>query len=565
MNPRARGSSNIQWINRKDMSARTEDGVSLCQRALQIITELCLAGHVNREKCADIFPTESNIPGKRSSDISVSLLAVLVGFCGLALLVVSLFVFWKLCWPIWRSKAISSHSETVSQGVLPEAPAPAPLVPPSLPERQGLQAEKQEKKEEEEEEQRRKVPEVKVNGCRSVKSLEAAMKISQTSPDIPAEVQQTIRGRLSKKTKIQKQSTEPTSFSRHNSFRRLLRRQMNVTSVDFTMDTLPVRQSSAVSIGRIKPELYKQKSVDSEEGNKEPVETCGKLSFALKYDYEEQALVVRILKALDLPAKDFTGTSDPYVKIYLLPERKKKFQTRVHRKTLNPTFDEVFCFPVEYDQLCNRKLHFSVYDFDRFTSHDMIGEVVVDNLFELSDLSREAVVWKDILASTTESVDLGEIMYSLCYLPTAGRMTLTVIKCRNLKAMDITGSSDPYVKVSLICDGRRLKKRKTTTKKSTLNPVYNEAIIFDIPPENVEQVSLSIVVMDYDRVGHNEVIGVCRTGPDAEGLGRDHWNEMLAYPRKPITHWHALCEWPGRGSSFESQASCPSPKPPQTP
>lgn len=50
-----------------------------------------------------------------------------------------------------------------------------------------------------------------------------------------------------------------------------------------------------------------------------------------------------------------------------------------------------------------------------------------------------------------------------------------------------------------MCDGRRLKKRKTTIKKSTLNPTYNEAIIFDIPPENVEQVSLSIMVMDYDR------------------------------------------------------------------
>jgi len=60
-------------------------------------------------------------------------------------------------------------------------------------------------------------------------------------------------------------------------------------------------------------------------------------------------------------------------------------------------------------------------------------------------------------------------------------------------------SSDPYVKVSLMCEGRRLKKRKTTTKKNTLNPVYNEAIIFDIPPENVDQVSLSIAVMDYDR------------------------------------------------------------------
>ncbi|KAL7882625.1 hypothetical protein SRHO_G00002830 [Serrasalmus rhombeus] len=572
MSHRSHGSSNIQWINRKDMSVRTEDSVSLCQRALQIVTELCLAGHVDREKCSDIFPMESNIP-----DISVSLLAVVVGFCGLALLVVSLFVFWKLCWPIWRSKALSSHADGIPQGMLPEAPlanlppppSPRPQ-PPLVPEPKlaglavmGRQA--SQPQQDDQEERKRKVPEVKVNGRSSVKIIEAAMKISQTSPDIPAEVQQTLRECLSRQAKIQRQTTEPTSSSRHNSFRRHLPRQMNVSSVDFSMDTLPVRQSSAVSIGRIKPELYKQKSVDSEEGNKEPVETCGKLSFALSYDYEEQALVVRILKALDLPAKDFTGTSDPYVKIYLLPERKKKFQTRVHRKTLNPTFDEVFRFPVEYEQLCNRKLHFSVYDFDRFTSHDMIGEVVVDNLFELSDLSREAVVWKDILASTTESVDLGEIMYSLCYLPTAGRMTLTVIKCRNLKAMDITGSSDPYVKVSLICDGRRLKKRKTTTKRNTLNPVYNEAIIFDIPPENVEQVSLSIMVMDYDRVGHNEVIGVCRTGPDAEGLGRDHWNEMLAYPRKPITHWHALCEWPGRASSFESQGSCPSPKPAQTP
>nr|CAD7196453.1 unnamed protein product [Timema douglasi] len=40
-----------------------------------------------------------------------------------------------------------------------------------------------------------------------------------------------------------------------------------------------------------------------------------------------------------------------------------------------------------------------------------------------------------------EKVDLGELMLSLCYLPTAGRLTLTIIKGRNFKAMDITGSS----------------------------------------------------------------------------------------------------------------------------
>ncbi|KAJ4440958.1 hypothetical protein ANN_10807 [Periplaneta americana] len=51
---------------------------------------------------------------------------------------------------------------------------------------------------------------------------------------------------------------------------------------------------------------------------------------------------------------------------------------------------------------------------------------------------------KDCLISTNsgkEKIDLGELMLSLCYLPTAGRLTMTVIKGRNFKAMDITGSS----------------------------------------------------------------------------------------------------------------------------
>ena len=180
---------------------------------------------------------------------------------------------------------------------------------------------------------------------------------------------------------------------------------MQVSSVDFSMGAEPVLQrgETTTSIGRIKPELYKQKSVDSEGNRKEDVKTCGKLNFTLQYDYENELLVVKIIKALDLPAKDFTGTSDPYVKMYLLPDRKKKFQTRVHRKTLNPVFDETFQFPVAYDQLSNRKLHFSVYDFDRFSRHDMIGEVILENLFDVSDLSREATVWKDIHCATTVS------------------------------------------------------------------------------------------------------------------------------------------------------------------
>lgn len=133
-------------------------------------------------------------------DISISLLAVVVGFCGLALLVVSLFVFWKLCWPIWRSKALSAHVENGLRVGFPEAP---PSNSPLATECKAGEVEK-------------KYPlEVKVNGRSSVKLLEAAMKISQTSPDIPAEVQTALREKLSQQAKIQRQTTEPTSSSRY--------------------------------------------------------------------------------------------------------------------------------------------------------------------------------------------------------------------------------------------------------------------------------------------------------------------------------------------------------------
>lgn len=43
---------------------------------------------------------------------------------------------------------------------------------------------------------------------------------------------------------------------------------------------------------------------------------------------------------------DMGGTSDPYVKVYLLPDKKKKYETKVHRKTLSPVFNETFTFKV---------------------------------------------------------------------------------------------------------------------------------------------------------------------------------------------------------------------------
>lgn len=71
--------------------------------------------------------------------------------------------------------------------------------------------------------------------------------------------------------------------------------------------------------------------------------------------------------------------------------------------------------------------------------------------------------------------------------------------CKNKKKHDVLFFLDPYVKVSLMCEGKRIKKRKTSVKKNTLNPVYNEALVFDVPQENVDDVYLVVKVIDYDR------------------------------------------------------------------
>ena len=55
-------------------------------------------------------------------------------------------------------------------------------------------------------------------------------------------------------------------------------------------------------------------------------------------------LTLKIIQASELAAKDFSGTSDPYVKILLLPDKRNKLTTKVKRKNLNPRWNETFLF-----------------------------------------------------------------------------------------------------------------------------------------------------------------------------------------------------------------------------
>lgn len=73
-------------------------------------------------------------------------------------------------------------------------------------------------------------------------------------------------------------------------------------------------------------------------------EKLGRIQFSIGYSFQNTTLTVKLLRGQELPAKDFSGTSDPFVKIYLLPDKKHKLETKVKRKNLNPHWNETFLF-----------------------------------------------------------------------------------------------------------------------------------------------------------------------------------------------------------------------------
>ncbi|KAL0968336.1 hypothetical protein UPYG_G00265570 [Umbra pygmaea] len=268
-------------------------------------------------------------------------------------------------------------------------------------------------------------------------------------------------------------------------------------------------------------------------------EKLGKLEFSLDYNFTENTMVVGILQACDLPAMDVGGSSDPYVKLYLLPDKKRKFETKVHRKTLNPTFNETFTFKVPYNELGGRTLVMTVYDFDRFSKHDAIGALRVPmSSLDFSHMTQE---WRELKkAEKEESERLGDICVSLRYVPTAGKLSIVILEAKNLKKMDVGGLSDPYVKIHLLQNGKRLKKKKTSIKKNTLNPYYNESFSFEVPLEQIQKVQVAVTVLDYDKIGKNDAIGKVFLGGTSSGTELRHWSDMLANPRRPIAQWHCL-------------------------
>ncbi|XP_027008032.1 synaptotagmin-7b isoform X3 [Tachysurus fulvidraco] len=277
-----------------------------------------------------------------------------------------------------------------------------------------------------------------------------------------------------------------------------------------------------------------------EEEHEGPVcEKLGRIQFSVGYSFQDSTLTVKILKGQDLPAKDFSGTSDPFVKIYLLPDKKHKLETKVKRKNLNPHWNETFLFEgFPYEKVVQRTLYLQVLDYDRFSRNDPIGEVSIP--LNKINLAQMETFWKELKPCSDGSGSRGDLLVSLCYNPTANTITVNIIKARNLKAMDIGGTSDPYVKVWLMHKDKRVEKKKTVVMKRCLNPVFNESFPFDVPAHVLRETTIVITVMDKDRLSRNDVIGKIYLSWKSGPAEVKHWKDMMGHPRTAVAQWHAL-------------------------
>ena len=99
--------------------------------------------------------------------------------------------------------------------------------------------------------------------------------------------------------------------------------------------------------------------------------------------------------------------------------------------------------------------------------------------------------------------------------------------------------SDPFVKVSVVSNKKRIKKKRTETIRSSSDPIWNQELVFDVPRSLLKQITLDISVVSDNVLGNNERLGRLTLGAQCTGDEKDHWNEMLT-SKTPMARWHLL-------------------------
>ncbi|KAH8367637.1 hypothetical protein KR084_000610 [Drosophila pseudotakahashii] len=270
----------------------------------------------------------------------------------------------------------------------------------------------------------------------------------------------------------------------------------------------------------------------------------GYLCIGLNYDKnsisnEGMELTVSVLEAKGLLCPFSVESLDTFVRIYLVPDHPGAMQTKVVKAALTPSYNESFNFWLQKRQ-ARHSLWFHLYH--NGPAHTLIGEAEM----EIGEMPRPITTWIPLSDSRKCNARWGELMFSLSYLPTAERLTIVVVKARNLKldgeqpAPESTETvHSVFVKVYLMDNDRKVLKKRTSLKRKDRSPIFNESMIFSVPPPSLTTAQLRVTVFGVTARGVTP-LGHIVAGSCAVGKGLRHWHQMLSSLRKPVAMWHVL-------------------------
>ncbi|XP_074554346.1 protein piccolo isoform X4 [Halichoeres trimaculatus] len=172
-----------------------------------------------------------------------------------------------------------------------------------------------------------------------------------------------------------------------------------------TSSGLPATTSATSSPGQPgSPSVSKKRhSSKAAEGTKTPSHPIsGEIQLQIHYDKQLGNLIVHVLQARNLAPRDNNGYSDPFVKVYLLPGRgqvmvvqnasaENKRKSKHAGKSVNPEWNQTVIYKnILLEQLRKKTLEVSVWDYDKCSSNDFLGEVLIDlsNTAQLDNIPR---------------------------------------------------------------------------------------------------------------------------------------------------------------------------------
>ncbi|XP_078694690.1 uncharacterized protein LOC144923733 isoform X2 [Branchiostoma floridae x Branchiostoma belcheri] len=371
---------------------------------------------------------------------------------------------------------------------------------------------------------------------RSRRSSGDASSLGKKSPKVPKYVRRQrfqTRRRSSLAVPIDFSSTEPSSTEPSPNVPR--------KTSPWGGNHLPTRpRSNSLQVPTFTPYALRESN-----GQDRPVDHyLGELKFAIEFVKRGRQLKVSIIKAENLGGhKHAKNNVNSYIRLYLLPGKVGRQQTRTVKHTRNPIFNEEFYFGgLGLQMLNDMKLRMKVFSKTPHLRRDeLLGEVQV--VLGTLDLSHENRLWRN-LEPKTEAEDLGMLNVSLCYQPRSENLIVTVIKAEDLPRNNILTPPDPYVKIVLSgADGGEDDVRQTRIRRKTSNPVFKEAFSLHIPHDSVKSVSITATVYDHARIISDGVIGQVRFGATATELSEiEHFRKALDQENQPIAFWHNLME-----------------------